>query len=155
MAARGLSILLLVALGLGAAGYAGFLAFSDSDALPGLTEDRMLSAAVAGVVGAVSLLIALVVAFAAKPRAPPPAPGPAAAAPEVVVIKRTAMDWGEPAPRPAEDLEGRLEEIDQRLGRLKVEYGTGQLSSEGYKALVNDLEAEKVRLERARHQRAG
>lgn len=73
------------------------------------------------------------------------APRPVA---QTVEIKRTQMDFAKPAAGPGSALDEELEGVNQKMGRLKVQFGIGELSSASYQTLMAQLEAEKAAIER-------
>lgn len=60
-----------------------------------------------------------------------------------------AAATGAPA-SPLEGVEEQLREVSREIGRAKVMYGTGKLSSEGYRSYVADLETKRGDLEAKR-----
>jgi hypothetical protein len=135
--------------------------FMATSPLPSLVkQDPTLTGYAAGGAGLLALLLGVVLlVIAPKPAVPIVVPVTQPAL-QTVEIKRTEMNWGSGA-RPAaqadasEDLSGRLEGINQRLGRLKVQYGMGELSNESYKTITTQLEQEKADIELRLYQGKG
>lgn len=72
---------------------------------------------------------------------PPPA--------QTYEIKRTAMDVGSSSRQTVGDeLQTQLDLVNQKMGRLKVQFGMGELSNESYKTLMGQYEVEKAAVER-------
>lgn len=154
MPKRPLGIVFLAAMGIAAAAYAYLLNFTQRVKAPTLTggaEDRMLAAAAAAVLSAVSLLIALVLVFSGRPKPDAAEPAPAPARLEPVVIKRTEMNFRAPDAEPDPQTQARLEEVDAEMGRLKVRFGLGEIGNETFARLMAQLEEERARLETPRY----
>lgn len=154
-------VLVLAVLGSASVTYAALLFFASIG--PDFADDRNLSAALGTVLGAVSFLAAVTVSLTGRRRAsgsaasapsPPPTPPPPPS--EVVVIKRTEMNW-QPLPKsmsPEQRLQERLDDVNGRMGRVKVQFGLGHVSKDTYKKLMEDLEREKTEIELSLHRRS-
>src|SRR5688572_22948897 len=83
--------------------------------------------------GAGALLLVLgIVMMLLKPKQAPVVVQRVAPVPQQQVeIKRTEMNWGAGAPTrsASEDLQAELDAINQKVSRVKVQYGMGELSN--------------------------
>lgn len=143
---KGLGWVLLV-VGLALAGY-GVAQFA-MDSVPAGPLPPPLAQGGSLAVGFVLVVFSLVLLIRTPRVAPAPAPAPPApAAPEVVEVKRTEMNWAS-RPEAADDSDA-LVEVRQKMGRLKVQYGLGEVGNESYKRQMADLEAQEAEIEKAR-----
>jgi hypothetical protein len=125
--------------------------FSDVDAVPQIVpDDRNMSGYAAAGAGAVFLLLGVVLMLLTpKPKGVVVAPT-AVAPPQQFEIKRTEMNWGttSQAKTASEDLQDQMDAVKQKLSRIKVQYGMGELSSESYRTLTQQYELEMAAIER-------
>lgn len=95
------------------------------------------------------LFVVLGVLVLLRPGRPPVPDVPAPAPPEPVEIKRTEMRWDENRPPVSPDpFQAQRDDVERRKARLKVRYGMGELSDHSYRALMTELEAEELEIER-------
>lgn len=113
-------------------------------AIFGPSTGIVLAAAGVGLLlfGIVFIVVAPKKKVVAAPVAPPPPP-------PQVEIKRTEMNWGANKPKSASDeLQEELEAVNQQIGKIKVQYGIGELSNEAYKLMMADYEKKKSKIEK-------
>ena len=148
-AAKILGIILLV-LSLPLLGLAVmYLGSEEPPVAPFIGDEPSMSAYV--LLGVAALFIVLgIILLLVKPRAAPaPVVVAAPAPPQEITIKRTEMNWGtQPvAASPTAQLESALDAVNQKIGRLKVQYGMGEISNESYKRMMVTYESEKAQIE--------
>lgn len=117
--------------------------------LPAVGGDFETTGYVVGGLGVV-VLAGGVVLFILRPRSKTAKVGTPVEPMQQVVIKRTEMNWGPQTSvsrTPSDDLQSQLDAVNQKIGRLKVQYGIGELSGETYKALIIEYEKERAAVE--------
>lgn len=113
-------------------------------------EENILFTGVLGVLGLALVVSAIVMLAKRTPSPQVVSQAPEPAPPQVVEVKRTEMNWGsQGGPEVPDDLQSQLDDVDQRMGRLKVQLGLGQVSNESFKRQMAELEDEKAGVEDA------
>lgn len=111
-------------------------------------DDATKTGYVAGGAGGF-LLLAGIVLLIVSPRARRQELAVAETGPQEVVIKRTEMNLAGATPRSeAEALNDQLEAINQKISRIKVKFGMGEVSNESFKRLMAEYEQERAGIEK-------
>lgn len=121
--------------------------FSSAGLIPAILGDNTGYALLG--LGALLLVMGIVL-LVVSPKKKTVAQAPVAVAPQQQIeIKRTEMNWGSSAAKaPSDEMQTRLDAINQKIGQAKVRYGVGDLTGETYKMLLADYEKEKTEIQR-------
>lgn len=113
-----------------------------------VAEDPAKTGIALGAGGALFLLLGVILLVVSPKKEPTPVVV-VTPAPQTYEIKRTEMDLGSSSRQTVgDDLQAQLDLVNQKMGRLKVQFGMGELSSESYKTLMAQYESEKAAVER-------
>lgn len=141
------SLLVLVSIGLLI--LAVLQLYGASPPLPAVGGGTATTGYVVGALGVLGLAGGVVL-LVAGPRKKSTPSGTVLEPAQQVVIKRTEMNWGPQTSvsrAPSDDLQAQLDAINQKIGRLKVQYGIGELSGETYKVLIVEYDKERAAIE--------
>lgn len=113
-------------------------------------QDRTVGWGVLGG-GALLLILGFVLIVRRHPIPMSPAPKEPPKPVETVEIKRTEMNWPRAEGRgEQETTDARIEAVQQKMARLKVDFGLGKISPDAFAKLIKELQEQEAEFQRER-----